>query len=127
MDRLRRSRGGGKAPYRRSRRAVTAWCSLDEAAAAIPDGAWLAPGGFMLGRAPMALVFALIRAGRRGLRLLSLPNPLPAEMMVAAGAAARVELLFGAITLANRVRSMPALKRAIESGRLSWAEHDGYR
>jgi hypothetical protein len=23
---------------------VTAWCSLDEAARAVPDGAWLAPG-----------------------------------------------------------------------------------
>jgi glutaconate CoA-transferase, subunit A len=106
---------------------VTLWCSVDEAAASIPDGAWLAPGGFMLGRAPMALVFALIRARRRGLRVLSLPNPLPAEMLVAAGAAARVELLFGALTLANRVRQMPALKRAIEAGRIAWAEHDGYR
>jgi glutaconate CoA-transferase, subunit A len=106
---------------------VTSWCSLDEAARSIPDGTWLAPGGFMLGRAPMALVFALIRAGCRELRIISLPNPLPAEMLVAAGAAARVELLFGALTLANRVRPMPALKRAIEDGRLAWAEHDGYR
>jgi glutaconate CoA-transferase subunit A len=106
---------------------MTAWCTVDEAARAVPDGAWLAPGGFMLGRAPMALVFALIRAGRRDLRVLSLPNPLPAEVLVAAGAASRVELLFGAITLANRVRSMPSLKRAIESGSVAWIEHDGYR
>lgn len=106
---------------------MTIWCSVDDAAASVPDGAWISPGGFMLGRAPMALVFALIRAGRRDLRMLSLPNPLPAEMLVAAGAAARIELLFGALTVANRVRSMPALKRAIEAGRLAWAEHDGYR
>ncbi|MGE5186029.1 MAG: CoA transferase subunit A [Acidobacteriota bacterium] len=106
---------------------MTRWVGLDEAAAAIDDGAWLAPGGFMLGRAPMALVFALIRAGRRDLRVISLPNPLPAEMLVAAGCAARVELLFGALTLANRVRPMPALKRAIERAEISWAEHDGYR
>jgi len=106
---------------------VTVWCSLDEAAASVPDGAWIAPGGFMLGRAPMALVFALIRAGRRDLRMLSLPNPLPAEMLVATGTAARIELLFGALTLANRVRPMPALKRAIETGRIAWVEHDGYR
>jgi glutaconate CoA-transferase, subunit A len=103
------------------------WVTLDEAARSIPDGAWIAPGGFMLGRAPMALVFALIRARRRELRVVSLPNPLPAEMLVAAGAAARVELLFGALTLANRVRPMPTLKRAIERGQLAWAEHDGYR
>ena len=75
----------------------------------------------------MALVFALIRAQRRALQMLSLPNPLPAELLVAAGAATRVELLFGALTLANRVRPMPALKRAIESGGVAWVEHDGYR
>jgi glutaconate CoA-transferase subunit A len=106
---------------------VTRWTSIDEAVTAIDDGAWLAPGGFMLGRAPMALVFALIRAGKRRLRVISLPNPLPAEMLVAAGCAARVELLFNALTLANRVRPMPALKRAIERGEIAWAEHDGYR
>ena len=61
---------------------MTSWCSLDEAARAIPDGAWLAPGGFMLGRAPMALIFALIRAGRRGLKMISLPNPLPYVTMM---------------------------------------------
>jgi glutaconate CoA-transferase subunit A len=103
------------------------WCSVDEAVATIADGAWLVPGGFMLGRAPIALVLGLIRAGRRDLRMLSLPNPLPAELLVAAGAAARIELLFNALTLANRVRAMPALKHAIEAGRIAWAEHDGYR
>jgi glutaconate CoA-transferase subunit A len=114
-------------PGEQPRGAATAWCGVDEAAASVPDGAWISPGGFMLGRAPIALVLALIRAGRRDLRILSLPNPLPAELLVAAGAAARVELLFGALTLANRVRPMPALKRAIEAGRVAWVEHDGYR
>jgi glutaconate CoA-transferase subunit A len=106
---------------------VTIWCGIDEAAESVADGAWLAPGGFMLGRAPIALVFGLIRAGRRDLRMLSLPNPLPAELLVAAGAAGRVELLFNALTLANRVWSMPAIKRAIEAGQVEWVEHDGYR
>ena len=105
---------------------MTRWVRLDEAATAVPDGAWIAPGGFMLGRAPMALIFALIRA-RKQLRVISLPNPLPAELLVAAKLAARVELLFAALTLANRVRPMPALKRAIERGEVPWAEHDGYR
>lgn len=106
---------------------MTRWVRLDEAAAAVPDGAWIAPGGFMLGRAPMALMFALIRAKKTNLRVISLPNPLPAEMLVACKLAARVELLFAALTLANRVRPMPALKRAMERGEVPWAEHDGYR
>ncbi len=103
------------------------WVDLAAAAAAVPDGALVAPGGFMLGRAPMALVFELVRQRRRGLRVISLPNPLPAEILVAAGAAARVEFLFTAITLGGRVRPMPALKRAIEAGTVAWTEHDGYR
>lgn len=103
------------------------WVDLAAAAASVPDGAMIAPGGFMLGRAPMALVFELVRQRRRGLRVISLPNPLPAEILVAAAAAARVELLFAAVTLGGRVRPMPALKRAIEGGALDWLEHDGYR
>ncbi|HEX9639261.1 MAG TPA: malonate decarboxylase subunit alpha [Acidobacteriota bacterium] len=103
------------------------WVGLEEAAASIEDGAVLAPGGFMLGRAPMALVFALVRLGRSGLHVASLPNPLPAEILVAAGLAERVEFLFNAITLEARVRPLPCLKRAIEQGKIAWAELDGYR
>ena len=103
------------------------WVALDEAVATIADGASVAPGGFMLGRAPMALVFELVRQGRCDLHLISLPNPLPAEILVAAGAASRVEFLFTAISLDGRVRPMPSLKRAIEDGTIEWQEHDGYR
>ncbi len=103
------------------------WTTVEDAAASIPDGASVVPGGFMLGRAPMALVFELVRQGRRNLRVVSLPNPLPAEILVAGGCASRVEFLFAGLTLDGRVRSMPCLKRAIEQGTIDWREHDGYR
>ncbi|QSQ16009.1 CoA transferase subunit A [Myxococcus landrumensis] len=103
------------------------WCSLEEAVASIPDGASLATGGFMLGRAPMALVMELIAQERRGLRLISLPNPLPAEFLVAGGCLAHLDIAFGALSLEGRVRPMPCIKRAIEQNTLSWREHDGYR
>ncbi len=103
------------------------WTTLDEAVATIDDGALIAPGGFMLGRAPMALVFELVRQERKGLSVISLPNPLPAEILVAAGAASRVEFLFAGLTLDGRVWPMYALKRAIENGTIEWQEHDGYR
>jgi glutaconate CoA-transferase, subunit A len=107
--------------------AKTRWTTLEAMATSIPDGASLAPGGFMLGRAPIALVLELVRQEREGLRLLSLPNPLPAELLVAGGCVARVDLAFSALTIAGRVRPMPCLRRAIEGGLVSWAEHDGYR
>jgi len=103
------------------------WVTLAEAVASIPDDASIAPGGFMLGRAPMALIFELVRQGKRGLHLVSLPNPLPAEILVAAGAVRRLEFLFTAISLDGGVAPMPCLKRAIEAGALEWQEHDGYR
>ncbi|MCP3059825.1 malonate decarboxylase subunit alpha [Myxococcus sp. K38C18041901] len=103
------------------------WCSLEDAVASIPDGASLATGGFMLGRAPMALVMELIAQERRGLRLISLPNPLPAELLVAGGCLAHLDIAFGALSLEGRVRPMPCIKRGIEQGTLSWREHDGYR
>ncbi len=105
----------------------TRWTSLDEAAATIDDGALIAPGGFMLGRAPMALVFELVRQQRRDLSVVSLPNPLPAEILVAAGSASRVDFLFAGLTLEGRVWPMYAIKRAIEAGTIDWQEHDGYR
>ena len=58
------------------------WTSLEVAAASVPDGASVVPGGFMLGRAPMALVFALVRAGRKNLHVLSLPNPLTSRAIL---------------------------------------------
>ena len=103
------------------------WASVADLADSVPDGAWVAPGGFMLGRAPMALVFGLVAAGRTGLKVISLPNPLPAEILVAAGSAEEVVLPFGALHLEGRVRPMPCLKRAIERGAIRWREHDGYR
>jgi glutaconate CoA-transferase subunit A len=106
---------------------MSRWSTLDALVASIPDGSSIATGGFMLGRAPIAIVLELIKQEKRGLRLISLPNPLPAELLVAAGCASHVELAFSALSVAGRVRSMPALKRAIEGGTITWAEHDGYR
>jgi glutaconate CoA-transferase subunit A len=103
------------------------WVTLQEAGASVADGSVVAPGGFMLGRAPMALVFELARQRKRDLHVISLPNPWPAEMLVAASAATTVEFLYAGASLGGRVWAMPCMKRAIESGSIAWTEHDGYR
>jgi glutaconate CoA-transferase subunit A len=103
------------------------WATLREAISTIEDGATIAVGGFMLGRAPMALTFELIRQEKRNLHLISLPNPLPGELLIAAGALRYLEYAFGALHLDGRVRNMPCTKRAIQEKRVAWVEHDGYR
>jgi glutaconate CoA-transferase subunit A len=81
----------------------------------------------MLGRAPMALVRAIAQQGRCGLHVVSLPNPFPAEVLVAARAVRRLDLAFGGLTLGGRVRSLPCLRQSMEENRIEWREHDGYR
>lgn len=54
---------------------MTRFTTTAALAASIPDGAFIATGGFMLGKAPLAIVLELVRQERRGLRLISLSPP----------------------------------------------------
>ena len=60
--------------------------SLDEAAALVPDGASVGIGGSTLSRTPMAMVWALIRAGRNDLVCARGISSSEGELLFAAGA-----------------------------------------
>jgi glutaconate CoA-transferase, subunit A len=60
--------------------------SLDEAAALVPDGASIGIGGSTLSRTPMAMIWALIRAGRRELTCVRGISSSEGELLFAAGA-----------------------------------------
>jgi glutaconate CoA-transferase, subunit A len=60
--------------------------SLEEAAALVPDGAWVGIGGSTLSRTPMAIIWALIRAGRRDLVCARGISSSEGELLFAAGA-----------------------------------------
>jgi glutaconate CoA-transferase subunit A len=100
--------------------------TIEKAVASIPDGALLTFGGFQLNRAPMALVFELVRQGRRGLRVVSVPNPLPLDVLVAAGSVAEAEFGFLGFQFEDGFFTAPHVKRAIEDGALSFRERDVY-
>src|SRR6266581_7350492 len=107
-------------------RRMSALATLQEAAASIPDGALLTFGGFDLNRAPMALVMELIRQRRRALRVVSLPNPLPLDLLVGAGAATEAEFGFLGLQYEGGFVVAPSVRHAIERGRLAWRERDVY-
>ncbi len=100
--------------------------TIEKAVASIPDGALLTFGGFQLNRAPMALVFELVRQGRRGLRVVSVPNPLPLDVLVAAGSVAEAEFGFLGFQFEDGFVTVPHVRRAIETGTLAWKERDVY-
>jgi glutaconate CoA-transferase, subunit A len=60
--------------------------SLEEAAALVPDGASLAIGGSTLSRTPMAMIWALIRAGRKDLHCARGITSSEGELLFASGA-----------------------------------------
>lgn len=98
--------------------------TLAEAVATIPDGSLVTFGGFDLNRAPMALARELVRQGRRGLRLVSPPNPLPLDLLVGAGAVASVEFGYLGFQYEHGFVVAPNVRRAIERGTLAWRERD---
>lgn len=59
--------------------------SLEEAAAAIPDGAAIGIGGFVTTNKPIALLRQLMRAGKKGLTVIAAPSGLEVDMLIARG------------------------------------------
>jgi glutaconate CoA-transferase, subunit A len=59
--------------------------SLEEAAALVPDGALVGIGGSTLSRTPMAMIWALIRAGRRDLSCARSITSSEGELLFASG------------------------------------------
>jgi glutaconate CoA-transferase subunit A len=59
--------------------------SLAEAAALVPDGASVGIGGSTLSRTPMAMIWALIRAGRKDLRCARSVSSSEGELLLASG------------------------------------------
>jgi glutaconate CoA-transferase subunit A len=64
--------------------------SLEEAAALVPDGASVGIGGSTLSRTPMAMIWALIRAGRRDLSCARGISSSEGELLFASGASRHI-------------------------------------
>jgi len=99
---------------------------IAELAGMVPDGALVAPGGFDLNRAPIALLREVVRRGRRGLRVVSPPNPLAHDLLVGSGAAASIEFAYLGFQYEGGFVTAPQVRRAIESGAIEWRERDAF-
>ncbi len=105
---------------------MSAWTTLEAAVASIPDGALLGLGGFQLNRAPMALVMEIVRQGKRRLRVVSVPNALPLDLLTGAGLVAEAEFGFLGFQYEGGFAVAPNVRRAVERGTIAWKERDVY-
>ena len=94
--------------------------SLDEAAALVPDGVSVGIGGSTLSRTPMALIWALIRAGRKNLVCARGITSSEGELLFASGASRHVLTSWfsqGIVWGVSRI-----MRRYIETGRARFEE-----
>ena len=96
------------------------WTELAAAAALVKDGDLVALAGHTKA-APMALIRALVRQGRRRLGLVTVPTGgLNVDLAVGAGIADRIH--FAQVVL-EEYGMAPHFRRAVEQGRLSCWEY----
>ncbi len=82
----------------------------------VHDGDYLAIGGFGHIRVPMALVYEIIRQGRRNLALAGKTAVHDMDILIGAGCVARVECAY---SFGHELRGLsPAGRRAVESGQV---------
>jgi len=72
----------------------------------------------------MALVRELIRQKRKRLNLFLLPNPLPLDFLIGAGAVDFAEVAFAAMEVDRRTPVAPNWEAAATNGRVRWLERD---
>ena len=97
---------------------------LRSAAALIPDGATISFGGFTTQRHPMAFVYELIRQKKNSLYLFGHSPGGDWDILIGAGAVAKVELAYEADEAFNTVG--PRWRMAVESGRIEWEDYSNF-
>jgi glutaconate CoA-transferase subunit A len=99
---------------------MTKISTLTEAVASIPSGAHLALSGFAITRCTMAFVHEVIRQGINNLTISQCVGAMDADMLVGAGAVAR--MIYGGGSL-DRFGRLNCINRGIEDGTLAVEEY----
>ncbi len=92
----------------------------------VPDGSQVYCEGILANRLPMAAVHEIIRARRRGLRLVSAPNGLAIDQLIGAGCVEEVEFYFLGFMTNKGFQAMRRFRSAVEAGRIRAKESMGY-
>lgn len=90
--------------------------------ALVQDGMTIALGGFHTASRAMALVRAVVRAGRRNLTLVGSPAALDADLLIATGCVRRIMLPY--VGVEGMYATAPFFRRAAEAGSIEIRELD---
>ena len=99
-------------------------CSLSEAMEQVRDGMCVGLGGNTLNRAPMAAVFAMIRQGRRQLRIVKTAGGMDVDALCLAGCASVVDA--GFISYESQYGLAQRYRKSVQNGLVKANEHACY-
>ena len=99
-------------------------CSLSEAMQQVRDGMCVGLGGNTLNRAPMAAVFAMIRQGRRQLRIVKTAGGMDVDALCLAGCASVVDA--GFISYESQYGLAQCYRKSVQNGLVKANEHACY-
>lgn len=94
--------------------------SLDALTTHVKDGDWIAVGGGLSSREPMALLRALIRAGRKNLQVVGSAHGIDIDLLCGAGAVAKSAESY--VGFEQDFGMAPNYRRACESGAVAVAD-----
>lgn len=97
---------------------------LDKAISMVPDGAFITYSGMQLVRAPMAAIFEIVRQNKKGLTIVSIPNPLVGDVLVGCGLVKKMITGFNGFLYEDGFVISPNFRKAVEQGKVELYETD---
>lgn len=91
----------------------------------VHDGDQVSLGGFTVNRNPMALVYEMIRQGKRDLHLYAHSQGQALDILIGAGCVRAVELAYGAN--GRYATTCVMFRRAVEEGKLKFEDYTNYQ
>jgi glutaconate CoA-transferase, subunit A len=98
--------------------------TLSQAISNIKDGSLITFSGMELNRAPMALIYEIVRQGKKGLKTISIPNPLATDVLIKAGCVKHATFGFNGFSFEDGFVIAPNWRRAVENESIQWKETD---
>jgi glutaconate CoA-transferase subunit A len=95
-------------------------CNVAEAVSLIQNGDTVAIGGSLIRRHPMALIFEMIRQGKKDLTLLGWNNAIDMDLLIGAGCVKTIETSYVGMAMLGLAFNF---RREVESGHLRVYEH----
>ena len=97
---------------------------LNQAVEQIKNGSLITYSGMQLNRAPMAALHEMVRQHKKNLSIVSIPNPLAADLLIGAGCVSSAKLGFNGFSYEDGFIISPNWRKAVEQKKIGLYETD---